>query len=102
VVRRYNVSRATIRKWENREDVQDRSHHPYTIATSLLPAQEAGGHRQGNPPPPAVRGGLANAYPEFHETRDTSDSSHYLFLKRYKALFLWRLAREAKVRGEGG
>jgi transposase-like protein len=38
--RRYNVSRATIQKWEKREDVQDRSHRPHEMATSLSPAQE--------------------------------------------------------------
>ena len=38
--RRYHVTRATIRKWEKREDVQDRSHCPHTLATSLSAAQE--------------------------------------------------------------
>jgi hypothetical protein len=38
--RRYNVSRATIRKWEKRDDVQDRSHRPRHMATSLTEAQE--------------------------------------------------------------
>jgi hypothetical protein len=38
--RRYNVSRATIQKWEKREDVRDRSHRPHEMATRLSPAQE--------------------------------------------------------------
>jgi transposase-like protein len=38
--RRYNVSRATLRKWEKRDDVQDRSHRPHRMATSLTEAQE--------------------------------------------------------------
>ena len=37
---RYNVSVATARKWKAREDVQDRSHRPHTLATTLTPAQE--------------------------------------------------------------
>jgi DNA-binding transcriptional regulator YiaG len=37
---RYNVSRATIRRWEKRDDVQDRSHRPHRMATSLTEAQE--------------------------------------------------------------
>jgi DNA-binding transcriptional regulator YiaG len=37
---RYNVSRATIRKWEKRDDVQDRSHRPHRMATCLTEAQE--------------------------------------------------------------
>jgi transposase InsO family protein len=38
---RYNVSRATARKWKNREDVQDRSHRPHKLSTTLTPGQEA-------------------------------------------------------------
>jgi transposase InsO family protein len=37
---RYNVSLATARKWKGREDVQDRSHRPHTLSTTLTPAQE--------------------------------------------------------------
>jgi len=38
---RYNVTKATVRKWRGREDMQDRSHRPNTLATTLTPAQEA-------------------------------------------------------------
>lgn len=38
---RYNVSKATARKWKNREDVQGRSHRPHKLSTTLTPAQEA-------------------------------------------------------------
>jgi transposase-like protein len=38
--RRYNVSRATLRKWEKRDDVQNRSHRPHRMATRLTEAQE--------------------------------------------------------------
>ena len=37
---RYNVSIATARKWKGREDVQDRSHRPHRLSTTLTPAQE--------------------------------------------------------------
>ena len=37
---RYNVSLATARKWKGRDDVQDRSHRPHTLCTTLTPAQE--------------------------------------------------------------
>ena len=37
---RYNVTVATVRKWKGREDAQDRSHRPHTLATTLTPAQE--------------------------------------------------------------
>ncbi|MFG6415830.1 IS481 family transposase, partial [Roseateles sp. DC23W] len=32
---RYNISRQTARKWRNREDVQDRSHRPHKLSTTL-------------------------------------------------------------------
>ena len=38
---RYNISVATTRKWKGREDMQDRSHCPHTLSTTLSPAQEA-------------------------------------------------------------
>ena len=38
---RYNVSKATARKWKNRDDVQDRSHRPNKLSTTLTPGQEA-------------------------------------------------------------
>ena len=37
---RYNISIATVRKWKRREDVQDLSHRPHTLSTTLTPAQE--------------------------------------------------------------
>ena len=37
---RYNISIATARKWKRREDVQDLSHRPHTLSTTLTPAQE--------------------------------------------------------------
>ena len=38
---RYNVSVVTARKWKNRDSVQDRSHRPNNLATTMTPAQEA-------------------------------------------------------------
>lgn len=38
---RYNVSVATARKWKGREEVQDRSHRPHKLSTTLTPGQEA-------------------------------------------------------------
>ena len=38
---RYNVSKATARKWKHRDDVQDLSHPPHKPRTTLTPAQEA-------------------------------------------------------------
>jgi transposase-like protein len=38
---RYNVTKATARKWRGREDMQDRSHCPNALSTILTPAQEA-------------------------------------------------------------
>lgn len=38
---RYNVSKATARKWKNRESPQDLSHRPHKLNTTLTPAQEA-------------------------------------------------------------
>ena len=37
---RYNVTVATIRKWKGRDDMQDRSHRPNLLATTLTPIQE--------------------------------------------------------------
>jgi hypothetical protein len=37
---RHNVSVATVRKWRGREDMQDRSHRPDKLGTTLTPAQE--------------------------------------------------------------
>lgn len=38
---RYNISRGTASKWKNREDVQDRSHRPHKLSTTLSEGQEA-------------------------------------------------------------
>ena len=37
---RYNVTVATVRKWRGRDDMQDRSHCPNNLGTTLTPAQE--------------------------------------------------------------
>lgn len=37
----YNVTVATARKWRGRQDMQDRSHRPNTLHTTLTPGQEA-------------------------------------------------------------
>ena len=37
---RYNVSRHTIRKWQGRKTVEDGSHRPHKLDTTLTPAQE--------------------------------------------------------------
>ena len=37
----YNVTEATVRKWRTRQDMQDRSHRPNKLSTTLTPAQEA-------------------------------------------------------------
>lgn len=36
----YNVTRLTIRKWQNRDELEDRSHRPHTLQTKLTPEQE--------------------------------------------------------------
>ncbi len=38
---KYNVARATIRKWRYRESTRDGSHRPHRLHTALTPAQEA-------------------------------------------------------------
>ncbi len=38
---RYNISRATARKWKHRDSPEDLSHRPHTLHTTLLPVQEA-------------------------------------------------------------
>ena len=38
---KYNISRATVRKWKYRETSEDRSHRPHRLHTALSPAQEA-------------------------------------------------------------
>jgi transposase InsO family protein len=41
VAQRYNITRDTVRKWRGRDDMQDRSHRPHKLSTTLTPAQEA-------------------------------------------------------------
>lgn len=41
VAERFNVSTGTVRKWQSRTEVQDRSHRPNKLSTTLSPAQEA-------------------------------------------------------------
>ena len=36
----YNVSRLTLRKWQNRDSAEDGSHRPHTLHTTLTEAQE--------------------------------------------------------------
>ena len=40
LAKRYNISIATARKWKGRDDAQDRSHRPHTLATTLSAGQE--------------------------------------------------------------
>jgi transposase InsO family protein/transposase-like protein len=40
LARLYNVSRQTIRKWQDRDSVDDASHRPNTMRTTLTPEQE--------------------------------------------------------------
>ena len=37
----YNVSVATVRKWQGRDNPNDRSHRPHKLSTTLSPGQEA-------------------------------------------------------------
>ncbi len=37
----YNVSVATVRKWQRRDEPHDRSHRPHKLCTTLSPGQEA-------------------------------------------------------------
>ena len=41
LAKRYNISRATVRKWKRRDSPDDLSHRPHTLHTTLLPVQEA-------------------------------------------------------------
>ena len=38
--RHFNVSRATIIKWQGRDSTEDRSHRPHKLHTALTPVQE--------------------------------------------------------------
>lgn len=40
LAKRYNISVATARKWKSRDDVEDRSHRPKKLSTTLSEAQE--------------------------------------------------------------
>jgi len=41
VAERYGISEQTVWKWRKRDSVQDRSHRPHRLQTTLNPAQEA-------------------------------------------------------------
>ena len=41
LAKKYNLSRQTVGKWQNREDTNDRSHRPHHLQTNLSSAQEA-------------------------------------------------------------
>ncbi|MDK2125052.1 IS481 family transposase, partial [Chitinimonas sp. DQS-5] len=41
LMRRYSISKDTVRKWQKRDDFADRSHRPHKLQTTLSPAQEA-------------------------------------------------------------
>jgi Integrase core domain len=41
LAQRYNISRATVRKWKGRENPEDLSHRPHQLSTTLTPMQEA-------------------------------------------------------------
>jgi len=40
LARLYNTTRSTIRKWKQRDAVEDASHRPHNLQTTLTPAQE--------------------------------------------------------------
>ena len=40
LAKRHNTTIATVRKWRGRDDMQDRSHCPNTLSTTLSLAQE--------------------------------------------------------------
>jgi len=37
---RYGISEQTVLKWHHRDSVEDRSHTPHRLQTTLSPAQE--------------------------------------------------------------
>jgi transposase-like protein len=41
VARRYNITKATVRKWKGREAPADLSHRPHKLSTTLSPGEEA-------------------------------------------------------------
>jgi len=40
LAKKYGVTRLTIRKWQHRESVEDRSHRPHNLSTTLSPLEE--------------------------------------------------------------
>ena len=38
---RFNVTRSTVQKWQSRDQVEDLSHRPHRLATTLTEGQEA-------------------------------------------------------------
>lgn len=40
LARTYNISEPTVAKWQARDSVEDRSHRPHKLSTTLSPAQE--------------------------------------------------------------
>ena len=40
LARKYQLNRATVRKWRRRDTGQDASHRPHRLHTTLTPAQE--------------------------------------------------------------
>lgn len=41
LAQKHGISRTTARKWKRRDSVEDASHRPHTLHTTLTPAQEA-------------------------------------------------------------
>lgn len=41
LARQYHLARATVQKWRRRDTVEDASHRPHRLQTTLTPAQEA-------------------------------------------------------------
>ena len=41
LARRYGTTEQTVYKWRHRDSVEDRSHTPHRLQTTLTPAQEA-------------------------------------------------------------
>ncbi|HYE34222.1 MAG TPA: IS481 family transposase, partial [Methylocaldum sp.] len=41
LAKKHGIARATARKWKRRDSVEDASHRPHTLHTTLNPAQEA-------------------------------------------------------------
>ena len=40
LAKKYSVSRLTIKKWQSRDGIEDRSHRPHKLHTTLSPLQE--------------------------------------------------------------